>query len=77
MNAEFGGKYHGGNVILSGTHTHSGPSGFLSYALYNIPNRGFVQETFDAIVEGILDVSLIYEIVVFRETFGETFALSF
>ncbi|CAG0881629.1 unnamed protein product [Darwinula stevensoni] len=55
MNAEFGGKYHGGNVILSGTHTHSGPSGFLSYALYNIPNRGFVQETFDAIVEGILD----------------------
>lgn len=41
------------NVILSGTHTHSGPAGYLQYVVYDITGLGFVQETFDALVTGI------------------------
>lgn len=41
------------NVAISGTHTHSGPAGFLQYVLYQITGLGFVQETFDAWVNGI------------------------
>jgi neutral ceramidase len=48
-----GGIYTTENVALSGTHTHSGPGGFLQYVVYQTTSWGFVQETFDALVEGI------------------------
>jgi neutral ceramidase len=41
------------NVILSGTHTHNAPGGYLMYFLYDIPTLGFVRQTFDALVAGI------------------------
>ena len=41
------------NVAISGTHTHSGPAGFLQYTIYQITSWGFVPETFDAYVNGI------------------------
>lgn len=37
----------------SGTHTHSGPAGFLQYTLYQITSLGFFEETMSAFVEGI------------------------
>jgi len=43
------------NVAISGTHTHSGPAGFLQYTIYQITSWGFVPETFDAFVEGIVE----------------------
>lgn len=42
------------NVVLSGTHTHSGPAGYLQYLVYDITGLGFVKETFDALVDGIV-----------------------
>ncbi|KAK3856094.1 hypothetical protein Pcinc_037545, partial [Petrolisthes cinctipes] len=39
--------------MLSGTHTHSGPAGYLQYLLFDITSLGFVHETLDAMVEGI------------------------
>jgi neutral ceramidase len=42
------------NVVLSGTHTHSGPAGYLQYLVYDITGLGFVKETFDALVGGIV-----------------------
>jgi len=41
------------NVGISGTHTHSGPAGFLQYILYQFTSLGYVQETMDAFVTGI------------------------
>eukprot|EP00815_Leptocylindrus_aporus_P001353 CAMPEP_0116076418 /NCGR_PEP_ID=MMETSP0322-20121206/17258_1 /TAXON_ID=163516 /ORGANISM="Leptocylindrus danicus var. apora, Strain B651" /LENGTH=294 /DNA_ID=CAMNT_0003566743 /DNA_START=98 /DNA_END=980 /DNA_ORIENTATION=- len=41
------------NLSISGTHTHSGPAGFLQYVLYQFTSLGFVKETFNTFVEGI------------------------
>jgi neutral ceramidase len=38
------------NLLLSATHTHSGPGGFTHYHLYNITIPGFVPAVFDAVV---------------------------
>ncbi|CAG0885332.1 unnamed protein product [Cyprideis torosa] len=54
LEAEFGGIYHDKNVILSGTHTHSGPAGYLQYVLFQFTNLGFIEITFNAIVDGIV-----------------------
>jgi neutral ceramidase len=43
-------------VFLSGTHTHAGPAGFLQYVFYSITALGFVDQTFHAMVNGIVAV---------------------
>jgi hypothetical protein len=52
----YGGLYTERNVVISGIHTHSAPGGFLQYTLYDVASLGFVRETFDALVEGIVEV---------------------
>jgi neutral ceramidase len=42
------------NVLLSGTHTHSGPGGYSNYALYNLSILGFDKQNFDCIVNGMV-----------------------
>jgi neutral ceramidase len=41
------------NVLLSATHTHSGPGGYSHYFLYNVTTSGFVRDNYDLIVDGI------------------------
>ena len=41
------------NVAISGTHSHSGPGGYLQYVLYQTTSLGYVDETFQAWVNGI------------------------
>ena len=54
LQAKFGlALYSAENVAISGTHSHSGPGGYLAYILYQSTSWGFVQETYDAWVEGI------------------------
>lgn len=53
LRSTFGDVYSDDNVVLSATHTHSGPGGYSHYALYNLSILGFDQQTFDAIVDGI------------------------
>ncbi len=48
--------YTAENVALSGTHTHSGPGGYHTYVLYQITSLGFVRESFDALVDGVVEV---------------------
>ena len=44
------------NVIISGTHTHSGPGGYWQYVLYQLStSQGFVRENFDVIIDGIVE----------------------
>ena len=46
------GVYTDENVCLSGTHTHSGPAGFLQNTMLQFAGGGFVQATVDAFVNG-------------------------
>ncbi|KAI8077818.1 Neutral/alkaline nonlysosomal ceramidase [Halteromyces radiatus] len=41
------------NVMISSTHTHSAVGGFLEYTLYEIPVKGWIEETVQPIVSGI------------------------
>lgn len=52
---EYGAQvYNSSNVMLSATHTHSGPGGFLQYLLYTLTAKGFVHQNFDLICDGIV-----------------------
>lgn len=53
LQAEYGDLYTNANVMLSGTHTHSGPGGYLQYLLFDVTSLGFIHETLDAMVMGI------------------------
>ncbi|KAK9816671.1 hypothetical protein WJX72_003530 [[Myrmecia] bisecta] len=55
LKAEYGGLYSEANVAISGIHTHSGPGGYLQYILYIITSMGFVRESFDVLVGGIVE----------------------
>jgi len=48
----FPGVYTHENVCLSGTHTHSGPAGFLQNTMLQLAGGGFVPATVDAFVNG-------------------------
>ncbi|KAL0274590.1 UNVERIFIED_CONTAM: hypothetical protein PYX00_002688 [Menopon gallinae] len=50
----FGTLYNKDNVIISGTHTHSAPGGFLAHLLFDLTILGFSHETYDALVSGIV-----------------------
>ena len=45
--------YSADNVVLSATHTHSGPAGYMQYVLFEVTSLGFVPQTFQALVDGI------------------------
>lgn len=50
------GKYYGNdNVCLSATHSHSSVAGFSHYFLYNVPNKGFIEDSFEALAGGIFE----------------------
>ena len=53
LQGTYGTLYGEENVVLSATHTHSGPGGFSHYALYNLTILGYDKQNFDAIVNGI------------------------
>ncbi|KAF5307298.1 hypothetical protein FQR65_LT07014 [Abscondita terminalis] len=46
--------YNEQNLILSATHTHSTPGGYMQEVIYDVSTRGFVHETFEAIHKGIV-----------------------
>src|SRR5688572_15165705 len=48
-------RYDDTNVLLSATHTHSGPGGYALYALYDLTIKGVNRQNFDVIVEGITE----------------------
>lgn len=54
LEAALPGVYSYENVCISGTHTHSSPAGFLQYTLFQVTSFGFVPETYNAYVDGIV-----------------------
>lgn len=47
--------YSDSNVLISATHTHSGPGGFSHHRLYQFPYFRFNPQNFNAIVDGIFE----------------------
>ncbi|KAF0884318.1 ASAH2 ceramidase, partial [Crocuta crocuta] len=51
---KYGSLYRRDNVILSGSHTHSGPGGYFQYTVFVIASEGFSNRTFEYMVTGIV-----------------------
>lgn len=45
-------------MAVSGIHTHSGPGGFHEYVLLDVTSLGFVRQSMDALVNGIVEVGI-------------------
>ncbi|KAG8523103.1 Neutral ceramidase [Galemys pyrenaicus] len=54
LKSMYGSLYRRDNVILSGTHTHSGPAGYFQYTLFVLASEGFSNRTFQYMVTGIV-----------------------
>ncbi|XP_041332273.1 neutral ceramidase-like [Pyrgilauda ruficollis] len=54
LRSKYGELYRQDNVILSGTHTHSGPAGYFQYTLFWITSKGLIQPALSSIVNGIV-----------------------
>ncbi|CAJ0916522.1 unnamed protein product [Ranitomeya imitator] len=59
LESKYNGLYRQDNVILSGTHTHSGPGGYFQYTIFRLISGGFSREATDAIVNGIVKASVV------------------
>ncbi|XP_041065076.1 neutral ceramidase [Carcharodon carcharias] len=46
--------YRQDNVVLSGTHTHSGPAGYFQYTLCLITSKGYIKPSINALINGII-----------------------
>ena len=47
LEQEFGNNtFRNDNLVLSATHTHSGPAGYMQYIMYSISSFGFVEDSF-------------------------------
>lgn len=51
---KFGNLYTAENIMLSATHTHSGPGGYAFDTLFNFTVRGFYKKHYQTIVNGIV-----------------------
>ncbi|KAM4624315.1 neutral ceramidase [Polymixia lowei] len=54
LQAKYGNLYRQDNVVLSGTHTHSGLAGYFQYTLFMITSKGYIKPSIQAIVNGIV-----------------------
>ncbi|XP_071952076.1 uncharacterized protein [Antedon mediterranea] len=55
LNVKFGNLYTEQNLVISGIHTHSAPAGFLQFVLFQVTSLGFVNQTYTALVDGIVE----------------------
>mmetsp|Transcript_30521 Transcript_30521/g.48829 ORF Transcript_30521/g.48829 Transcript_30521/m.48829 type:complete len:734 (+) Transcript_30521:106-2307(+) len=55
LEKRFPGVYSEENVCISGTHTHSATAGFLQNMLFQVTSLGFVRQSFDAFVDGVVE----------------------
>ena len=53
LEKEFPGKFFESNIMISATHTHSGPGGLSHHDVFNLTTLGFDQQGFDVVTDGI------------------------
>ncbi len=54
LRLKYGDRYNDSNVLLTATHSHSGPGGYSTYTFYNLTTLGFNRGNFNAIADGIV-----------------------
>ncbi|NHJ38407.1 MAG: hypothetical protein FK731_00135 [Asgard group archaeon] len=54
LKTKFKDLFKADNVMLSGTHTHSGPAGYSRHLIFTIISKGFCNQTFEVIVNGFV-----------------------
>ncbi|XP_074476945.1 neutral ceramidase isoform X1 [Sebastes fasciatus] len=54
LQVKYGDVYRQDNVVLSGTHTHSGLAGYFQYTLFMISSKGYMKESIQPLVNGIV-----------------------
>lgn len=54
LQKKYGDRYSDENVLLTATHTHSGPGAYSTYFFYNITTLGFDRWHFNTIIDGIV-----------------------
>ncbi|XP_030266734.1 neutral ceramidase isoform X2 [Sparus aurata] len=54
LQVKYGDLYRQDNVVLSGTHTHSGPAGYFQYTLFMITSKGYIKSSIEPLVNGIV-----------------------
>ncbi|KAG5855430.1 hypothetical protein ANANG_G00048980 [Anguilla anguilla] len=54
LQSKYGSLYGQDNVVLSGTHTHSGLAGYFQYTLFMITSKGYIKPSIQPIVNGIV-----------------------
>ncbi|KAF1375330.1 hypothetical protein PFLUV_G00218680 [Perca fluviatilis] len=54
LKVKYGDLYRQDNVVLSGTHTHSGPAGYFQYTLFMITSKGYIKASIEPLVKGIV-----------------------
>ncbi|UYQ60519.1 neutral/alkaline ceramidase [Streptomyces peucetius] len=55
LGRRYGSLYSDRNVLLSATHTHAGTGGHSHHLAYNLASLGFQENTYRAIVDGIVE----------------------
>eukprot|EP00064_Thunnus_orientalis_P023783 superscaffoldBa00009365_g24043 len=54
LQVKYGNQYRQDNVVLSGTHTHSGPAGYFQYTLFMITSKGYIKASIEPLVDAIV-----------------------
>ncbi|KAM3591500.1 uncharacterized protein V6R79_002795 [Siganus canaliculatus] len=54
LKLKYGNLYRQDNVVLSGTHTHSGPAGYFQYTLFMLTSKGYIKSSIEPLVNGIV-----------------------
>uniref|UniRef100_A0AAV2LGY6 Neutral ceramidase n=1 Tax=Knipowitschia caucasica TaxID=637954 RepID=A0AAV2LGY6_KNICA len=54
LKQRFGSLYTRENVLLSGTHTHSGLGGYFQYTLFMLSTKGYIKASVQPLVQGII-----------------------
>ncbi|GAB3650357.1 neutral/alkaline non-lysosomal ceramidase N-terminal domain-containing protein [Streptomyces sparsus] len=54
LEERYGDLYSEQNVMITATHSHSGPGGYSHHTLYNVTSLGYREKTFRAVSDGML-----------------------
>ena len=52
---EHGLNFDDEHVMISGTHTHSGPAGYFDFFLYQVTSLGHIEEVLETMTNGVVD----------------------
>lgn len=81
LNEKLPDMYNHDNLMLSSTHTHSVPGGYMVHMLFDLSTWGFVKQTLNCLVTGITLVSnviiMLFAMLYYRGRFFFAFVMKY